>query len=92
MGRLETMFPRRQTVRHRICRTSSRTSFCLFITMPVPDFSDWRFAPREANADWSAIVHQGGPARGFSRVMPAFGDAAVFSRRGSGARQMLPAP
>jgi len=42
---------------------------------PVPDFTDCNFATREADSDWFAVVHDGGPARGFSRMMPAFGDA-----------------
>ncbi len=41
---------------------------------PLPDFTDCNFATREALADWRAVVRQGGPARGFSRIMPAFGD------------------
>jgi mono/diheme cytochrome c family protein len=51
-------------------RTTAQVGFDL----PMPDFSDCRFGPREANADWSAIIHQGGPVRAFSRLMPAFGD------------------
>jgi mono/diheme cytochrome c family protein len=42
---------------------------------PVPDFTDCDFAAREPDSDWSAIVHEGGPIRGFDRMMPAFGDA-----------------
>jgi mono/diheme cytochrome c family protein len=42
---------------------------------PRPDFTDCNFATREPDADWAAIVHQGGPTRGFARIMPAFGDA-----------------
>ncbi|MFW6157283.1 MAG: c-type cytochrome [Balneolaceae bacterium] len=42
---------------------------------PVPDFSDCDFASREPDADWIAVAHQGGPVRGFSREMPAFGKA-----------------
>jgi mono/diheme cytochrome c family protein len=42
---------------------------------PLPDFTDCRFASREPSADWIAVVHQGGPARGFSEMMPAFGEA-----------------
>lgn len=42
---------------------------------PLPDFSDCNFASREPNADWGAVVHEGGPARGFSPIMPAFGGA-----------------
>jgi hypothetical protein len=40
-----------------------------------PDFTDCRFASREAAADWFAIAHEGGPVRGFDRMMPAFGSA-----------------
>lgn len=42
---------------------------------PVPDFSDCSFASREPDADWVAVGHQGGPVRGFSETMPAFGEA-----------------
>lgn len=42
---------------------------------PLPDFSDCNFATREPDADWGAISHEGGPVRGFSAMMPAFGDA-----------------
>ncbi len=42
---------------------------------PVPDFSDCNFASREPDADWTAIIHAGGPVRGFDRTMPAFGEA-----------------
>ncbi len=40
-----------------------------------PDFSDCEFASREPDADWYAIIHDGGPVRGFDQMMPAFGDA-----------------
>ena len=43
--------------------------------VPTPDFSDCQFAPREPNADWVTVAHEGGAARGFSRHMPAFGGA-----------------
>jgi len=43
--------------------------------LPLPDFTDCNFASREPDADWNAITHDGGPARGFSRIMPAYGDA-----------------
>jgi mono/diheme cytochrome c family protein len=39
----------------------------------LPDFTDCDFAAREPDGDWVAIAHQGGPIRGFSRMMPAFG-------------------
>ena len=42
---------------------------------PLPDFTDCSFATPEADADWMAIVHQGGPVRAFDRKMPAFGEA-----------------
>ena len=41
----------------------------------VPDFTNCRFTSAERTKDWSAVIRGGGPARGFSRVMPAFGDA-----------------
>jgi hypothetical protein len=40
-----------------------------------PDFAECSFASREADADWLAVSHGGGPVRGFSRLMPAFGEA-----------------
>lgn len=42
---------------------------------PLPDFTSCNFATREPDADWIAVAHQGGPVRGFSEKMPAFGDA-----------------
>lgn len=42
---------------------------------PLPDFTDCNFATREQDTDWAAVVRHGGPARGFSEIMPAFGDA-----------------
>jgi len=42
--------------------------------LPLPDFNDCNFASREPNDDWMAVAHDGGPARGFSKLMPAFGD------------------
>lgn len=50
-------------------RSQSRVGF----EIPLPDFTDCDFAAREPDADWIAIAFQGGPARGFSRLMPAFG-------------------
>lgn len=44
-------------------------------TVPLPDLSDCRFTTREPDLDWMAVTHQGGPARGFSDTMPAFGEA-----------------
>ena len=42
---------------------------------PLPDFTDCAFATPEAEADWFAIVHSGGPVRAFARQMPAFAGA-----------------
>jgi mono/diheme cytochrome c family protein len=41
----------------------------------LPDFTDCNFSTREAEADWVIVVQEGGPARGFSEIMPAFADA-----------------
>jgi mono/diheme cytochrome c family protein len=42
---------------------------------PLPDFTNCSFATREPDGDWLAVSHDGGPARGFARMMPAFGEA-----------------
>ncbi len=42
---------------------------------PIPDFTDCSFSTVEPDEDWMAVSHDGGPARGFHRRMPAFGDA-----------------
>lgn len=39
-----------------------------------PDFSACDQTTPELDLDWRAVVHDGGRARGFSRIMPAFGD------------------
>jgi mono/diheme cytochrome c family protein len=44
---------------------------------PIPDFTDCSFATPEPDADWMAVMHDGGPARAFDRRMPAFGDAVT---------------
>jgi mono/diheme cytochrome c family protein len=41
----------------------------------LPDFTDCAFGIKEADNDWSATIHNGGAARGFSTIMPAFRDA-----------------
>lgn len=43
--------------------------------VPFPDFTDPDFASREARVDWRGIATLGGPSRGFSEIMPAFGEA-----------------
>lgn len=52
-------------------QTQSRVGFDL----PFPDFSDPDFASREAATDWIGIATLGGPSRGFSEIMPSFGEA-----------------
>src|SRR5262249_53450248 len=42
---------------------------------PLPDFTDCSQTSREAALDWKTIVHGGGPARGFSEIMPSFSEA-----------------
>jgi hypothetical protein len=40
-----------------------------------PDFTDCNATSREPNPFWKAIIHQGGPGRGFSEIMPSFAEA-----------------
>src|SRR5262245_40953703 len=40
----------------------------------LPDFTECSFASPETEADWVAVVYNGGPIRSFDRRMPAFGD------------------
>jgi mono/diheme cytochrome c family protein len=40
-----------------------------------PDFTDCSSASREPDHDWKAIITNGGPARGFSEIMPSFAEA-----------------
>jgi mono/diheme cytochrome c family protein len=47
---------------------------------PIPDFTDCSFSTVEPDADWMAVSHDGGPARGFDRRMPAFGDALTSAQ------------
>ncbi len=41
---------------------------------PLPNLADCNFT-READADWFAIIHNGGPVRAFNRLMPSFAEA-----------------
>lgn len=43
--------------------------------LQVPDFTDCSFATREPDSDWLAVIADGGPARAFSKLMPAFREA-----------------
>ena len=47
---------------------------------PIPDFTDCSFATPEPDADWLAVMHEGGPARAFDRRMPAFGEAVAAAQ------------
>jgi hypothetical protein len=38
------------------------------------DFTECQRTNREPDQDWHAVIAEGGPARGFHRVMPAFGE------------------
>ena len=48
--------------------------------IPIPDFTDCAFATPEPDGDWRTVIQHGGPARGFDRRMPAFGDALTTSQ------------
>lgn len=39
-----------------------------------PDFTNCLTSTAEPDVQWRAIITHGGPARGFSRIMPSFGD------------------
>lgn len=40
-----------------------------------PDFADCVATARESDDFWGAIIHNGGPGRGFSEIMPSFHEA-----------------
>jgi mono/diheme cytochrome c family protein len=40
-----------------------------------PDFTNCTATTREPDLDWRAIITEGGPARGFSEIMPSFREA-----------------
>ena len=40
-----------------------------------PDFTECRATARESDVFWGAILHNGGPGRGFSEIMPSFREA-----------------
>lgn len=48
----------------------------------LPDFTDCSLTTPEADLDWLSVVHQGGPARAFDRMMPAFGDELTETQIG----------
>jgi mono/diheme cytochrome c family protein len=43
-------------------------------SVPMPDFTDCSATSPESAVDWMAVIRDGGPVRGFSRIMPAFRD------------------
>ena len=45
------------------------------LNVDMPDFTDCSFISREPDSDFAAVIHGGGPARGFSALMPAHGEA-----------------
>jgi hypothetical protein len=57
---------------HGVDGTGMARNFVAFEEL-LPDFTDCSFATREPDADWVAVAHEGGPTRGFSPMMPAFG-------------------
>lgn len=44
------------------------------MSIPPRDFTNCQKTNREPDQDWHAVVALGGPARGFHRMMPAFGE------------------
>jgi mono/diheme cytochrome c family protein len=42
--------------------------------LPLPDLTDCNYS-REPDADWFAVIHDGGPVRAFNRLMPSFAEA-----------------
>jgi mono/diheme cytochrome c family protein len=47
-----------------------------------PDFTDCHGSSGEPDVQWRAIITNGGPARGFSQIMPAFKDALTQEQIG----------
>jgi len=42
---------------------------------PLPDFTNCASFNKEMDVDWFSVIYLGGPARGWSTIMPAFGSA-----------------
>lgn len=51
-------------------------------TIKPPDFTDCSFAHREPDRGFLAVAHNGGPARGFSPLMPPWGALATEEELG----------
>ena len=45
-----------------------------------PDFTDCNGSTRERVGDWRATIHEGGPGRGFSDIMPSFAEALTIAQ------------
>jgi mono/diheme cytochrome c family protein len=70
-----TLFNANCATCHGLDGRGTRTQAEVGFNLPMPNFADCSFATREADADWSSTIHRGGPARAFSRNMPAFDKA-----------------
>jgi mono/diheme cytochrome c family protein len=45
-----------------------------------PDFTDCNGSTRERKYDWRTVIHEGGPGRGFSEIMPAYAEALTLDQ------------
>src|SRR5919197_408914 len=45
-----------------------------------PDFSDCNVSARERVFDWTATIHEGGPGRGWSEIMPSYAEALTMDQ------------
>src|ERR1051325_696749 len=45
-----------------------------------PDFTDCNGSTREKVFDWTATIHEGGPGRGWSPIMPSFAEALTLEQ------------
>jgi len=45
-----------------------------------PDFSDCNGSTREDTFDWKATIHEGGPGRGWSDIMPSFSESLTLDQ------------
>src|SRR5262249_31052728 len=45
-----------------------------------PDFTDCNGSTRERTFDWTVTIHEGGPGRGFSEIMPSFAEALTLDQ------------
>jgi hypothetical protein len=51
------------------------------MNLKMLDLTDCRATNREPDEDWMAVISDGGPARGFHRMMPAFGEVLTREER-----------